>query len=670
MRYFAYDIETYSALEIRKYGAYLYARHASTDVRCVPYCLVTDGNRGPVKVWWPGDPKPTELIDIADDPDACTIVFNDAFDRQIHEVVLARRYGWPTIPLERRRCAQAATLARALPAGLDAAAAALKIQNRKSREGVAAMKRLAKPRRQTAKERKAGKPLDFTATPEDLKTLTDYARMDVTMMLDVVDRIGLLGPEEQAVWRLDQQINERGVHMDVNLLEAGLLIEQAAKIETCTDIAELTSGDVTKAGQRDRILAWLLKHGCGITNLRKGTVEDTLKEPGLTDPARRLLELRQQGAGTAALKFTTLRRWTCDQGEPRIRGAYRYHGGSCGRFTSLGAQLHNLRKPELTDVNGAIAAVATGSLEEIKRRGFSQPATTVGHVTRATVTAAPGKRLFIADLSGIESRGAAHVVSAAGKLEQWRTFDRTQKSEDEPYYITGISTFQQPPHSARKAGKTGELAFQYQGSIGAYRKITGDTVTPDEDILARRNAWRHDHSEYEKFWGLVTVQAVQAIRHPGLVFTAKCIAFKFDHNAGFLELTLPSGRKLTYPQAELFEDEEFNSTSFTFLDASGSAGGRMYHERHHGRGVFGGLLLENITQAICRDIFVGVMPKLEAAGYPIVMHTHDDWCAKCRRTTGRSRSSCTSSRRRRHGRRTCRSRRRPASRIASLRFRK
>ena len=248
----------------------------------------------------------------------------------------------------------------------------------------------------------------------------------------------------------------------------------------------------------------------------------------------------------------------------------------------------------------------------------------LGHITRAVIAALPGKRLLIADLSGIEARDAAHTVGARTELEQWRTFDRTGKLEDEPYYQAGISTFSQPPEKARKAGKTGALAFQYQGGIPAYRRISGDITSSDEVIAERRDAWRRTHPEYVAFWNLTVFQAVQAIRNPGQEFTARAVSFQFDHKTGFLELTLPSERKLTYPQAELFETDRGDLT-FTFLDASGSRMGKMYHERKGGRGVFGGLLLENITQALCRDIFIETMPRLEAAGYPIVMHTHDEF---------------------------------------------
>jgi DNA polymerase bacteriophage-type len=628
MRNLFFDIETCSVLDLRKVGSNIYARHASTDIRCASYCLVVDDVRGPIETWIPPQPAPQTILDIADDPSIPVWAFNNAFDRQIWEHILGPRYGWPVIALARQRCAQAAALARALPASLDAAAAALKIPIRKSADGIAMMRRLAKPRRQSAKERKAGKPLDFSITPKELEALVDYNRRDVSQMMEIVDRVGQLPPDEQMIWILDQQINARGVHVDVALLEAGLCLGQAAKRELCSELAELTKDVITAPGQTKRMLVWLAERGCVLGGLRKNIVADALLETGLDPAARRLLELRQNGAGTAALKFATLRRWVSDDDpEPRIRFAYRYHGASSGRFTSTGVQLHNLRKPELANVPEAIAAVATGSLVEMRRRGFAKPFDTIGQVARAAITAAPGKRLLIGDLSGIESRGAAFICNAVGKLEQWRAFDRTGKPEDEPYYITGVSTFQQPSEQARKAGKVGELAFQYQGGVGAYRRITGDVLGSDEEIAQRRDAWRNAHPQYVEFWRLTVFQAVQALRNPGMEFPAKAIAFAYDRRTGFLEVTLPSGRKLTYPRAELIEDEQYGTVSFTFLDASGSSTGRMYHEKHN-NGVFGGLLLENVTQALCRDIFTEAMPRLEAAGYSIVMHTHDEWAVE------------------------------------------
>jgi hypothetical protein len=319
MRALVFDIETCSALDLPQIGSWLYARHPTTDIRCVSFCLINDGTRGPISTWLPGEPLPQTIIDFAADESALAIAFNDAFDRQIWDQILTPRYDWPAIRFERHRCAQAAALARALPASLDAAAAALGITARKSKAGMAAMKKLAKPRRQTAKERRAGARLDFSASPEDLATLADYNRVDVLMTCEIVERVGLLGDDEQTRWLLDQKINERGVYADLSLVEAALSVSEEARVALNRDLAALTGGAVTTPKQVQRIRKRLAGQGCTLPNLGKGTVADALLEPGLSDEAQALLKLRQDGAGAAADKFKTLRRWIDGCAEPRMR---------------------------------------------------------------------------------------------------------------------------------------------------------------------------------------------------------------------------------------------------------------------------------------------------------------------------------------------------------------
>jgi DNA polymerase len=462
------------AIDLREIGSYRYAQHPSTIVRCASFCLTDNGARGPIETWVSGEPVPATWVAVAANPDIPICAFNIPFDGQILEQILVPRHGFPPISRSRWRCAEAAALARALPMSLDGAAKALGIEG-KDKAGAALMRRLAKPRPQTKQERKAGVPLDFSITPEELAGLVKYNVVDTRVLMGVVDIVGLLSSSEQAVWQLNQTINERGVHLDVPLLNAALAIVNEAKINNNNHLAELTGGIVTSPHQTKRILKWSAEYGHKLANIKKNTVAEALLKPELPEPVRRLLELRQSGAGAAPSKLPTLQLWT-DKHDQRIRGAYKYHRASSGRFTSLGCQLHNLKKPEMEDITGAIAAVSSGSLTEVRARGF-EPLATIGQLVRALPTPAPGKRFLIADLSGIEARVAALIVGDTRELDQWRTFDHSGRKEDEPYYIAGIKTFNQPPSSARKAGKTGQLAFQYQGGVGAYRKITGDTTT-------------------------------------------------------------------------------------------------------------------------------------------------------------------------------------------------
>ena len=595
-------------------GAYRYTCDPTTDVWCVSFCTVVDGVRGDIATWLPSDPVPDEITAAAADPETLIIAFNDAFERQVEQRILHPRYGWPIFPIERRRCAQAAALANALPAALDKVAAALQLRTRKSLSGRKAMKALALPRRPRPGEDL--REIYWHDEPKRLATLYEYNRIDVAMTLEVVDIVGFLPANEQAIWQLDARINARGIRLDTALLDAALAIAEQASSELGEKLAGLTDSEITTPAQTKRILQWLAQRGCPLPNIQKQTVLDALKRSDLAAPVKQLLTLRLDGAHAAVDKLATLRQWT--DSDQRIRYVYRYHGAMPGRFTSLGAQVQNMKKPETDDVTAAIEAVRTGNLTHMQAR-YERPLAIVGDITRALVTPAPGHRLFIADLSGIESRGLAWLCNETDKLEQWRQFDRTGDPALEPYYRFGLEELKLDPKLARKAGKTADLAYGYQGALGAWRRLAPpDDASSDQEIYSRRQAWIRRHPNIAKFWPQAVRQAANAIEHPGELFTIARIAFQYE--ARFLFLLLPSGRRIAYPFARLYADED--DRSFTFRDASGGRW-EWYHVLKR-KGAFGGLIAENATQALCRDIFVEAMQRLERGGYNIIAHSHDE----------------------------------------------
>ena len=250
-------------------------------------------------------------------------------------------------------------------------------------------------------------------------------------------------------------------------------------------------------------------------------------------------------------------------------------------------------------------------------------------------------------------------------MAEFRSYGRP---EDEPYYsdrdLDLRSAADESPQSREDGrarvpipGRSWRLSAHHRRQSNSGRNHRSDAGMPGAETIPSTC----------EFWRLAVFQAVQAIRHPGQEFTAKAVAFQYDLKTGFLEVMLPSGRQLTYPKAELFEDEQHDSVSFTFLDASGSKAGRMYHERRGQRRISADLLLENITQALCRDIFAEAMPRLEAAGYPIVMHTHDEYVCEVPEDFGSLDEFLASSPCRRAGRRSYRSPPRHGSPIVSSR---
>src|SRR5262249_46799924 len=435
--------------------------------------------------------------------------------------------------IERRRCLQASALSYGLPASLDKVAEALKLPVRKTKQGKAAMKKLAKARKPRLGEDPT--KIYWHDDPKLIATLKLYNQDDVSIAVKIAEILGFIPAHEQAIWTMDAAVNGRGVCCNVPLIDAAINITEEAAVDLNEKLAILTDGDINSPAQTKRILNWCKEHGCPIPDTQKKTVAEALARSDLAPEVRQLLTLRQEGAQAAANKFVTMRRWL--NGSTRIYQAFRYHGAMPGRFTSIGVQLQNLKKPEVDDVAEAIEAVSTGSLNHLKAYGYTRPLEIVGDISRATVIAASGNRLFDVDLSGIESRGA----NETSKLEQWRNFDRTGREEDEPYYIFGTACLNLDKGIARKYGKTGDLAFGYQGVVGAWRKMAppGD-VTPDHIVRGFQKAWARAHPNIAKFWGVALRQAMNAIENPEECFTAARIAFQRDER--LLHLELPSGR--------------------------------------------------------------------------------------------------------------------------------
>ena len=189
------DYETRGTLDLRKVGAARYARHRDTDVLCAAYCV----DDGPIELWRAGDPIPEAFVEAARDPDWLVVAFNDHFERAIERGVLAPRYGWPTVPIERHRAFRPSALAHALPASLDKVATALGLAERKDVRGHRVMLQLARPRKPRRDEDPAGGPY-WRDDADKLATLYDYCRQDIATERALHARIGLLPPAEQEIW--------------------------------------------------------------------------------------------------------------------------------------------------------------------------------------------------------------------------------------------------------------------------------------------------------------------------------------------------------------------------------------------------------------------------------------------------------------------------------------
>jgi len=241
------------------------------------------------------------------------------------------------------------------------------------------------------------------------------------------------------------------------------------------------------------------------------------------------------------------------------------------------------------------------------------------------ICAATGKVLIGADFSSIESRVLAWVAGEQWKLEAYRRYDATHDPRDEPYCETACRIFRVPSGSytkdspERNVGKTCDLAFGYMGGINAWRKFEPDRFT-DEEVKKFNAEWRAAHPAIKRFWYNIDRAALTAVRERGRVIRCGPIAFK--STGAFLLLKLPSSRKLSYPQPRAVGDEQRQHVMF----ADNAAG--QFCDCRNGQGAYGGLWTENIVSGIARDLLAEAMLRIEAAGYPIVMHVHDEIVAE------------------------------------------
>jgi DNA polymerase len=611
------DYETRSTVSLKKVGAAVYAADPSTEILWVAYAI----DDQPVQLWRPGDPIPPAWFEAAANPNWIAVAHNDHFESCIDLNILHPHYGFPLIPPERHRCTQAASLALGLPAKLGLLADVLEFTHRKDAAGERLMHQLAKPR----KPRKGEDPAGTYWHDDESKMLRlgAYCMQDVEVEREADSRVAHLTDAEQAVWQLSNTINLRGFHVDRPFAEAARKIAQAAAPEINDEIAEITNGAVTSLAQIAKMAEWLKAQGCETEKLDRKAIEQLFDDDALAAPARRVLELRLNGAQAAVKKIDALlaRAGTDD----RIRGAFRYHGASTGRWAGEGYQPQNLKRPEVKDLDAAIAAVATGDYALMKQL-YPKPLSVVGDCSRAMIAAEDENELIGADLSSIEGRVAALVAGEEWKLEIYRRFDQTGDPRLEPYCITACKIFGVPDGSydknspERKVGKTCELAFGYAGGLGAWRKFEPDRFT-DEEVETFKQEWRAAHPKIVRYWYNIDTAAVRAVHHPGEEFVCGPVILKSD--GAFLRIKLPSGRDLCYPNPRLIVDDR-DHAKVVYDDNSG---GRFAPCRG-GFGAYSGIWFENIVSGISRDILVEAMFRIEAAGYPIVLHVHDEAVAE------------------------------------------
>lgn len=654
------DVETRSAVDLRKAGAFRYFEDPTTDVLCASVEL-PDGTM----VNWTRDQPCPPAVAAHIKAGGLVYAWNSSFEWLAFKHVLGPRYGWPVPKITQMRDTMAYAAAASIPQALGLAAKALGLDEEKDKEGTRLINKFSKPRRARKGDIPGAlywnEPEDH---PEDFHKFSKvYCPQDVVVERELRKRLVPLSAAEQEVWEFTLRMNNRGVRIDIPLVDAMLKIADDAKKVLDQRMRDATDGAVTACSQVSVLKAWCIDNFVPVDSLDKASLA-ALLDDDLPQNVRTALELRREAAKTSTAKLNTMKACVCADG--RARGMHAYHGAGTGRWAGRLIQTQNMprgtgtvKNPERAKPHFLKADVALIELL------YGPAMSACSDMLRSCLIPGEGNRLVVADYSSIEGRVTAWVAGEQWVLDAYRDYDNGVG--EEMYKIAASGIFNVPAHEIgdksgeRQVGKASELALGFGGGVVAYdsmAKIYGIDMAPvypilerttDPDIWERaekrydeclermdtgtdlmtREAWiasevtkvlwRAKHPETVKLWAGLQDAAFNAVESPGHIHTYGCISYVVRN--GFLWCRLPSGRCLAYGNPQIRDRKTPWGETRPAVTAMGVDSVTRKWRRF---ALYGGLATENVVQAIARDLIAHGSLVAEAKGYPVVLTVHDE----------------------------------------------
>lgn len=658
------DFETRSAADLRKTGAARYFEDPSADVLCAAWCV----EDGPVQTWRIGEPCPEEIRQHVLSGGQLA-AWNATFEAWGWKYVLGPKHGWPVPALSQWVDTMAQAAAMSIPQSLDGAAQALAMEQQKDKDGMRLIRKFSIPRK--AKKGEVPGLLywnDPKDHPEDFAAFVRYCAQDVEVERAIRKKLVLLSDYEQRVWEMTLRMNDRGVHLDMALVDALQRIAEQAKGRLDKEMTQVTGRAVTACSQVAALTRWLQTQGVDADKLNKNAIEDLLSLD-LPEQARRAVELRKEAAKTSTAKLDAMQAAVCR--DDRARGLHLYHGAGTGRWSGRLIQTQNMPRGTGTvkDPETAVGDMLTGDARWIEMI-YGQPMSAVSDMLRSCITASPGNRLLAADYSSIEGRVTAWLAGEQWKIDAFIANDEGRGPG--MYELTAASIFNKPVETIgkkspeRQVGKGGELGLGFGGGVLAFYAMIVNSPTPldmaivypilrevaepetweraekrYEECLDRGDTgtdvmsleawvasevtkvqWRARHPRTVELWRGLEDAAREAVQNPGHIATYGKISYIVRR--GFLWCRLPSGRCLAYGSPRI----EDRKTPWGDTKPSVTAlGVDSVTKRWTRFALYGGLLTENAVQAVARDLMAHGMLQAEEAGYPMVMTVHDEGVA-------------------------------------------
>ena len=626
MRRLYIDIETYSSVDLAQCGVYRYALSEDFRVLLIAYAY---------------DDEPVRVIDVCNDG-APRQLLEDIVSERVHKwahnaifervclSVLLARIGYIVKPgqwLDARswRCSMVLAAMSGLPMSLADIGDALELSDRKMTEGKRLIELFCKPHHSAgvfgAKQR-----VERDDCPEDWATFMDYCRRDVEVEREIIRQCSWY-PVREAEWELysiDQAINDYGVCVDRGLAKAAYDLSEQDKPKMLQAMRVMTH--LENPGSDTQLKGWLEEQlGHAVESLDKRVLPEILKEAEAADKTNvvTVLSMRSQIAKSSVSKYKRALDMCC--GDGRLRGLMQFYGTRTGRWTSKGVQLQNLPQNHIPCLSSARDMVRAHDAESIELV-YGSKQQVLSELIRTMFVARPGCRLCVCDFNAIEARILAWMAGEEWVLEAFR-------SGKDIYCETASQMFGVPvakhgPNAElRQKGKVAVLALGYQGGVGSLTAMGAARLGMSEDEmtdLVRR--WRDANRSIVALWGLVQDSVCNAVSGPGgrVALSMPHTRLVFErHNAwSDLTITLPSGRALSYQRMWQTLDRSTGRYELSYMTTGSDD---KSTKRAWGRyKTYGGRLVENITQAIGRDILADVMRRVHEAGYKVVCHIHDE----------------------------------------------
>ena len=618
------DIETRSDKDISKCGIYTYTDTPYFDILLFAYSI----DEQPVQVvdMANGEEIPENVLVALVDENVIKRAFNVNFERVCLSKYLRKNYPQyfqsysidedtvgDFLNPESWHCSMIHARTLGLPSSLAAVGKVLGIEQQKMTDGKALVKFFCVPYDTIDGVPQFHSPTDY---PDKWEIFKAYNKRDVEAELEIDRKLSRF-PVPDFIWQefyLDQEINDRGILVDMQLADKAICLDAEAKEELTTEMQRLTG--VENPNSVYQLLGWLETQGYKSDSLGKTQVQELIKTA--KEPVKSVLQMRLQLSKSSVKKYTAMKNTACS--DNRARGMFSFYGASrTGRWAGRNVQLQNLPQNHLPDLSEARELVKYGSFEDIQMLYDDVP-DTLSQLIRTAFIPRQGMKFIVADFSAIEARVIAWLAG-----EEWRM--KAFANGEDIYCASASKMFGVPvvKHGEnghlRQKGKISELACGFGGSVGAMKAMGADSLgLSDTELKQIVTDWREASPHITEFWWAVDRAVKKAVKEKT---ATKTHGLLFSYEAGFLFIRLPSGRRLAYAKPYIGKNK-FGGESVTYM-------GINAQKKWDRLESYGPKFVENCVQGIARDLLMYSMQTLSQ--YFIVGHIHDEMIIECPKDT-------------------------------------